>query len=212
VETSLLGAGILLHSGVFWRGGDLIRGPSVDADQTGYGPGYRIYQCGDGNWLALVVESPEAWGRLRSLVPGLPERYAPLREGPDDCVACEAEMILAAEFRTASAASWTRRLRDEDLLVEPVRDLSRDEFRRAILDDPVSRQLGRVASYDTADWGWFEQIGPLIRCGPGPGAGAASRLGLPGVGEHTVDVLRELGLTANEITVLRDGGIVRQSP
>jgi crotonobetainyl-CoA:carnitine CoA-transferase CaiB-like acyl-CoA transferase len=212
VETSLLGAGILLHSGVFWRGGDLIRGPSADADQTGYGPGYRICRCGDGNWLALVIESPEAWARLRTLVPELPEKYAPLRGGRDDSVTREAETVLTAAFQTGSAASWTRRLRDNALLAEAVRDLTRDEFRRAILDDPVNRQLGRVAGYDTAEWGWFEQIGPLIRSGPGPGAGAASRLGLPEVGEHTVDVLRELGLPANEITALRGGGVARQSP
>jgi hypothetical protein len=36
----------------------------------------------------------------------------------------------------------------------------------------VSRQLGRVAWYDTADWGWFEQIGPLLRTGPEPGVSA----------------------------------------
>jgi crotonobetainyl-CoA:carnitine CoA-transferase CaiB-like acyl-CoA transferase len=209
VETSLLGAGILLHSGVFWRGGELVRGPSVDAEQTGYGPGYRIYQCADGNWLALVVRSPEAWAGLRSLVPELPEGYAPLRGGGrDDGIAREAETILTAAFQSAPAASWTRRLRDEGLLAEPVRDLTRDEFRRAILDDPVSRQLGRVAGYGTADWGWFEQVGSLIRCGPGPGP--ASRLGLPGVGEHTTGVLSELGLSAAEIGELLDSDVARQ--
>jgi len=38
--------------------------------------------------------------------------------------------------------------------------VNRDGFRRKILDDPVNRQLGRVVSYETADWGRFEQIGP----------------------------------------------------
>jgi crotonobetainyl-CoA:carnitine CoA-transferase CaiB-like acyl-CoA transferase len=209
VETSLLGAGILLHSGVFWRDGALVRGPSVDADQTGYGPGYRIYQGGDGNWLALVVPSPEAWARLRSLVPELPETYAPLRGGGrDDGVAHEAETVLSAAFQTAPAATWTRRLRDEGLLAEEVRDLTRDEFRRAILDDPVSRQLGRIAGYGTADWGWFEQIGPLVRSGPEPGT--AVRAMLPGVGEHTTGVLSELGLSAAEIGQLLDSDVARQ--
>jgi crotonobetainyl-CoA:carnitine CoA-transferase CaiB-like acyl-CoA transferase len=39
VVTSLLGAGMLTHSGVFVRDGALVRGPSLDAKQTGYGPG-----------------------------------------------------------------------------------------------------------------------------------------------------------------------------
>ena len=42
------------------------------------------------------------------------------------------------------------------------------------------------------DWGRFEQIGPLLRCGPDAGGGPS--LHLPGVGEHTVEVLTELGL------------------
>ena len=86
VATSLLGAGMLLHSGVFLRDGEVVRGPETDARQTGYGPGYRIFEAADGNWLALVVPDHDGWGRLRAL-PGceaLPAAYVPLRRGLDD--------------------------------------------------------------------------------------------------------------------------------
>ena len=208
VETSLLGAGVLLHSGVFHRDGELVRGPSLDPAQTGYGPGYRIYECGDGSWLALVVPSAQAWQALRTVVPGLPAEYAPLRGGDADSVARAAEGILAAAFATAPAADWVRRLRSAGLLAELIDPLDRDAFRREILDDPVNRQLGRVASYATADWGWFEQIGPLVRTGPEPGASA--RLMLPGVGEHTGPVLAELGLSPAEVKDLLDAKVARQ--
>jgi crotonobetainyl-CoA:carnitine CoA-transferase CaiB-like acyl-CoA transferase len=79
-----------------------------------------------------------------------------------------------------------------------------------ILDDPVNRQLGRVASYDTADWGWFEQIGPLVRTGPEPGVSTV--LMLPRVGEHTVPVLAELGLSPTQIQDLLDAKVARQGP
>ena len=96
-----------------------------------------------------------------------------MRGGPgDDAVARRAETVLEAAFATAPAAAWTARLRALGLLAELIEPLDRDGFRRAILDDPVNRQLGRVVSYPTADWGRFEQIGPLLRCGP-PGAAAA---------------------------------------
>ena len=39
-----------------------VRGPELDQQQTGYGPGYRIYECGDGNWLALVAARPRRVG------------------------------------------------------------------------------------------------------------------------------------------------------
>jgi len=88
--------------------------------------------------------------------------------------------------------------------------MDRDGFRRSILDDPVNRQLGRVASYPTADWGWFEQIGPLLRCGPGADGGRP--LMLPRVGERTVNVLTELGFTGDEIDLLVGAKVARQLP
>jgi crotonobetainyl-CoA:carnitine CoA-transferase CaiB-like acyl-CoA transferase len=109
VETSLLGAGILLHSGAFTRDGSLVQGPSLDAAQTGYGPGYRIYQCGDGSWLALVVPDGPTWQALRALVPDLPHDYAPLRGGNLDDVAVASERVLEQAFAAAAAADWAQR-------------------------------------------------------------------------------------------------------
>ncbi len=210
VSTSLLGAGMLMHGGVFRRDGEIVRGPELDARQTGYGPGYRIYEGADGEWFALVLPDPEAWQRLRSLpgTGGLPETYAPLRLGADAAVAREAEAVLEAAFARAPAADWVARLRGQGLLAEPVEPMDRDRFRRAILDDPVNRQLGRVASYDTADWGDFEQIGPLLRCGPSADGGPAQML--PRVGEHSVAVLTELGFDGGEIGALLGAKVVRQ--
>ena len=86
--------------------------------------------------------------------------------------------------------------------------MNRDGFRRKILDDPVNRQLGRVVSYETADWGRFEQIGPLMRTGPDGGVDA--RLALPRVGEHTVEVLTGLGLSPADVQDLLDAKVARQ--
>jgi len=207
VATSLLGAGILLHSGVFWRDGELVRGPSLDGAQTGYGPGYRIYQGGDGHWFALVVPTPDAWRRLGGLVE-VPEHYVPLRDGDADSVARRAEAALETAFATAPAALWVGRLRDCGLLAELIEPADRDGFRRAILDDPVNRQLGRVVCYETADWGRFEQIGPLLRCGPDAGSGP--RLMLPGVGEHTAEILAELGFSAEDAGALLAAKVTSQ--
>ena len=86
--------------------------------------------------------------------------------------------------------------------------MDRDAFRRGILDDPVNRQLGRVASYETDGWGLFEQIGPLLRHGPDPAAGP--RLMLPGIGEHTEEVLRDLGVDPHVVDALLDAGVAVQ--
>jgi len=213
VATSLLGAGILMQSGVFERDGELVRGPELDAGQTGYGPGYRIYQGGDGHWFALVLPGHEAWLRLASLpeVTSLPATYTPLRGSAADAVARQAEAVLEAAFATAPAAEWVGRLRGLGLLAELIEPLNRDGFRRAVLDDPVNRQLGRVVSYKTADWGHFEQIGPLLRCGPAePAAHGGPRLMLPGIGQHTVEVLTQLGVSGEQIDALLAAKVARQ--
>ncbi|CAO5154365.1 Carnitine dehydratase [Frankia sp. AiPs1] len=210
VDTSLLGAGLLVQSGVFLRDGDCVRGPTLDGAQTGYGPGYRLYQGGDGGWFALVLADEAAWSRLRALpgAEGLPAAYAPLRGGAHDAQARQAETVLEQLFATASAAHWAARLRAAGLLVEPVDPLDRDAFRRRTLDDPVNRQLGRVVAYQVADWGHFEQIGPLARYGPAADGGPA--LMLPGIGEHSVEVLAELGLPVADIDDLLATKTVRQ--
>jgi len=180
----------------------------LDATQTGYGPGYRIYRGADGEWLALVIPDAAAWSKLAAVAP-IPSTYVPLRGGgSDDALAREAEGALDVAFSTASAAEWVDRLRGLGLLAELVATPDRDGFRRAILDDPVNRRLGRVASYETADWGHFEQIGPLLRCGPDAAAGP--ELVLPRVGEHSLLVLDELAVPQEDIDGLVKAKVVRQ--
>jgi crotonobetainyl-CoA:carnitine CoA-transferase CaiB-like acyl-CoA transferase len=211
VATSLFGAGLLLHSGVFRRDGEVVAGPRLDTGQTGYGPGYRIYRAGDDRWLAVVLADPDVWDRLRA-EPGLtdlPVTYAPLRGGDGDADARRAEVVLEAAIASAPADEWAGRLRAAGALVEPVVDVSRDGFRRRILDDPVNRQLGRTAHYSTPEWGSFDQIGRLLRTGPGPATTTPAML--PGVGEHTVDVLTDLGFDPDEIAALVEADAVRTS-
>jgi crotonobetainyl-CoA:carnitine CoA-transferase CaiB-like acyl-CoA transferase len=210
VRTSLLGAGMLLHGGVFARDGAVVRGPALDRDQTGYGPGYRIYRGAGDTWLAVVVPDPDAWAALRLLpdAADLPERYVPLRGGDGDTEARAAERVLERALATAPAEDWMPRLRALGVLAAVVDDVSRDAFRRRILEDPVNRDLGRAVTYETADWGRFEQIGPLLRCGPDADGGPA--LHLPGVGEHTVELLTELGLAADAIDGLLAADVAAQ--
>jgi crotonobetainyl-CoA:carnitine CoA-transferase CaiB-like acyl-CoA transferase len=201
---------MLLQSGVHQRDGAVVRGPELDAPQMGYGPGYRLYRAGDDGWLALVVPDRDAWDRLREL-PGLrdlPSAFAPLRGTGDDQTARRAEAVLEAAIASAPAAEWLERLHGAGQLVEPVAAVDRDGFRRGVLDDEVNRSLGRAVEFATTDWGRFEQIGRLERCGPAPAGGAP--LHLPGVGEHTVEVLSELGFTAAEVDALLTAKVARQ--
>jgi crotonobetainyl-CoA:carnitine CoA-transferase CaiB-like acyl-CoA transferase len=208
VDTSLLGAGMLLQSGTFQSGGAVVRGPALDREQTGYGPGHRLYPTADGTWLAVVVPDADAWRSLGDTIGADLPAYAPLRAGRGAAAAVEAERAIAEALATKPGGEWLGPLRDAGVLVEVVHEQSRDQFRSGILDDEINRRLGRVATYETADWGRLEQIGPLLRHGPAPWPGAP--LMLPGVGEHTVEVLRLVGLDDDAIDALLEAGIAVQ--
>jgi crotonobetainyl-CoA:carnitine CoA-transferase CaiB-like acyl-CoA transferase len=209
VNTSLLGAGMLLQSGVYQRDARVVRQPELDRAQTGYGPGYRLYECADG-WLAVVIPDREAWQRLAMLAEcrELTADYLPLRRSQADHAAVQAEAVLEAAFKTAPVVAWSERLRALGVLAAPADNIDREQFRSRIIDDPVNQQLQRVTSYNVPAWGRFEQLGCLMRCGPSTRMGGRQQL--PEIGEHSVDILGELGFEPQEITPLLDAKIVRQ--
>ncbi|MET0287082.1 MAG: CoA transferase [Polyangiales bacterium] len=209
VTTSLLGAGMLLQSGVYQHEGRVVRQPELDREQTGYGPGYRLYRCADA-WLAVVIPDAESWQRLarEPECAALALDYTPLRRGADDHAARNAESILQTAFASATAASWRERLHALGAHAELSEAIDRDQFRRRILDDALNQQLGRVIAYEALSWGRFEQLGILLRCGPD--ASGATPRNLPEIGEHSRAVLQELGVEAAVIDSLVRAKVVHQ--
>jgi crotonobetainyl-CoA:carnitine CoA-transferase CaiB-like acyl-CoA transferase len=210
VSTSLLGAALMLKSGAFISGGEVISGPVLDADQTGYGAAYRLYEASDGAWVALGVDDQGAWERLRSAVdaPGLPIAPPPLR-----LIAGErqdAEVLLEAVFRTRPAAAWVAALASADVPAELAAEPDRAGFIARVLDDPVSRQLGRVVSLRFGDRGLLEQPGFPMRLGPKPRP--AAPVAIPRLGEHGAEILSALGFDAEARARLVASGAVAPSP
>jgi crotonobetainyl-CoA:carnitine CoA-transferase CaiB-like acyl-CoA transferase len=191
VATSLLGAALTLKSGAFLAADRVVSGPVLDAGQTGYGAAYRMYSGRDGAWFALAVPDAQAWQRLREVVrlDGLPASPPPLRTIPGGGPQPE-EALLEDAFRARDAAAWVTALRAAGVPVEPVVEADRSAFAAGFLDDPVNHQLGRVVSYHWGDRGRVDQPCFPPRFGPGPRPRA--RAGLPGLGEHTAEVLQSL--------------------
>jgi crotonobetainyl-CoA:carnitine CoA-transferase CaiB-like acyl-CoA transferase len=186
-----------------------VAGPHLDSNQTGYGPGYRIHEAADGEWLAVVIPDSDAWKAAAEVLNiDLPDAYIPLRTGEDDVAAEEAEKLITGAIASRPADEWVDSLRSAGVLVELVRIMNRDEFRKGILDDPVNLSLGRVAEYSTSEWGDFQQIGPLLRLGPDEWSGPS--LNLPSVGEHTSEVLAMVGVEQELLADMLESGIAVQ--
>ena len=206
VASSLLGAAMMLKSGAFLAGGTVVGGPVLDARQTGYGAAYRIYQGADAQWFALAVPDTATWARLCDVVPGedLPASPPPLRTEPAGPQ--PEELVLEAVFRTKNAAVWLRELHAARVPVEPVREVDRAEFAARFLDDPVNREMGRVVTHHWGDRGRVEQPRFPPRLGPAPLPGA--RAAIPGLGEHTTEMLESLGFDREQRRALAVSGAV----
>jgi crotonobetainyl-CoA:carnitine CoA-transferase CaiB-like acyl-CoA transferase len=169
VTGSLLGGAVLTNSETFLGAGGLAASvPAANHEQTGLSPGYRLYRLSDG-WIALCARDEAELERACSVA------------GADDPLGLEEALSGRSSDDALSA------LGAAGVPCEPVR-LDQGE---AFLDDPLNRTLRLVVSYDNADWGELEQVGAFWDLG---NLELALDRAPPALGEHTVEVLREVGL------------------
>jgi crotonobetainyl-CoA:carnitine CoA-transferase CaiB-like acyl-CoA transferase len=156
--------------------------PELDAAQMGLAPGYRIYEAADG-WVGVVAFG-EARMRAFRAVAGV--------ESDDELDAAlgarRVGELLAALARAGVACERVRSSRWLE-----------------VWDDPENLRTGLVARYEQADWGLMEQFGAYWDFGD-----LVLRLdrACPAVGEHTVELLAELGFDAEQIRRFGEAGVV----
>ena len=201
VDTSLFEAGIV-HS--YWQ--------SAIALATGHSPGpmgsahplnapYQAFPTADG-WITVGAANQANWLRLLQVI-GAPE----LAEDPRfaDNAARMANLddlsrLLEARFTGAPTATWLERLEAAGVPAGPV--LSVGEMHA----DPQARARDMVTTVPHSQLGPVETLGLPIKLSATPGA--VSR-GAPLYGEHSREVLAELGYSAAEIRSLIDQGAVQ---
>lgn len=192
VETSLLRACMATQSGRFV----VVRNGSNgerEANHVGEGPGYRLYKTSDG-WLFLGVRTKDEWA---SLSRALGENRILYSNGPaaDEALA----QSLARFFATAPTDTWIARLEIERVPCAPVQQVT------DLYDDPQMKRNGMSVDYDSADLGPITLRGTPAIFSRTPGVSEAAA---PSLGQHTDEVLNEIGYSGPEIQGLRDCRVV----
>ncbi|WP_395108068.1 CaiB/BaiF CoA transferase family protein [Actinomadura sp. SCN-SB] len=164
-------------------------------------PLVNSYRTADGRSISLVMlESDRFWPELATAV-GRPEliddpRFLSHADRMKNNIACCAE--LAAAFATRSLEEWMRALKDLSGTWTPVRRPIE------VPDDPQVTANGYIADLEDADGIPFKLVSAPVQFGERPGDVRRA----PRHGEHTDEVLQELGLSMDEIIELKVGGAV----
>ena len=192
VETSLLRACMATQSGRFV----VVRnGPDGEreADYVGEGPGYRLHKTSDG-WLFLGVRTKDEWVSLNKALGGnrLPDANG---TASDEALA----QSLMRIFATAPAAKWIARLQKDRVPCAPVQQVT------DLYDDPQMKRNGMSVDYDSADLGPITLRGTPAIFSRTPGVSEAAA---PSLGQHTDEILNEIGYSGSEIQGLRGSRIV----
>jgi crotonobetainyl-CoA:carnitine CoA-transferase CaiB-like acyl-CoA transferase len=107
--------------------------------------------------------------------------------------------LIAARVHAMKKHDVVRKLREANVPVGPINDLGE------VFNDPVVRHLGLIAEMDHPVAGRVRAPGIPVRLSETP---ASVRRAPPELGEHTDEVLDEIGYTRDDIAKLRTDGAI----
>ncbi len=150
---------------------------------------YRVYRTRDGGYYSVGALEPKFWEELTSALgrPDLCEKQ--YVEGEEQL---ELQRELERIFASRTRAEWEAVLGDRDVCCEPVLEL--DE----VAEHPHVKARGLIQDRPTGT-----EIAPAVPLGEG-----WRRLDPPRLGEHTAEVLAEVGVAAADLDRLRARGAV----
>jgi crotonobetainyl-CoA:carnitine CoA-transferase CaiB-like acyl-CoA transferase len=196
-ETSIVYAQLLNTSYAVARAdGSGFERPHTDATLTGFGATNRFYATKRG-WLCLLAPGDDAFARLCSAL-GAPELARDARFASEAARAkhdAELALLLGARLAERTAEEAFAAL---DAAGVPC-EICDPEFALRLHDDPELTQRGWVASYEHPFVGKLDQIGALCDLSDTPARVQGPPLV---VGQHSREILRELGYAPAEIDAL----------
>ena len=199
VDTSIVNAGVHFNTDA-WIGPDgWSERPRSDQQQAGLGPLYRLYPTSDG-WVALACLGQSHWAALTKAVPAV-DGDARFADAAARAANAEAlTNVLAAFLVTRTAQDAFDLLDGAGVPVE----IADPDGGRTWFGRPDLVAAGLVADYEHPQYGRFRQFGHLVQLSDTPGRIAGPP---PLLGQHSREVLAELGYPPEQIGQLREQGV-----
>ncbi len=201
VDTSLFEAGIVQ---TYWQSAITLAtdvAPGAMGTAHPLSAPYEAFECADG-WITLGASSQTTWERVPAVleVPELLEDSR-FRENSDRMKhRAELAEILGARFKRRSVEEWLCLLDEAQVPAGPVLDV------RAMLahEQTLARQM--VVDVEHTRIGTVKTLGVPLKFS---GANTPVARAAPLLGEHTLEVLQEVGYPDADVRELNDMGVVR---
>ena len=196
IDISLMDAAVasmILPISFHFAGESTERGSSL---LSGGAPFYNIYETADRKYVAISALEPKFWIELCSVL-GL-EKYQDKQLASVE----EKERIrddLAAIFHLKTRDEWVKILNEREIPCAPIYDVSE------ALADPHVMSRKTIFDTETEAFGKLKQLATPIRMS---NSLLTARLPPPRLGEHTLQVLQELGYSPSEMKRLRSAGAI----
>jgi len=161
-------------------------------------PLWNVYRTKDDEWLCLSMLVSEPYWSDFCVVMGIEglekdprfESHTAREEN-----AAELISILDQRFAAETRDEWVKRLGQRELLWEPVKDYAE------VAADPQMTENEYIVDFDHPVHGMVKEVGIPVKLSNTPGK---IRKPAPELGQHTEEVLLEIGYTWEEIARLRE--------
>jgi alpha-methylacyl-CoA racemase len=172
--------------------------PGYETEFLNGGSYYDCYRTRDGRYMSVGSIEPQFFQALCQGV-GAEDLVGKTGWGMEPGgILSEVKERLREIFETKTVEEWTEIFRNLDACVEPVLTLSE------MVDHPQTRARNMVVEVKKTDGSFQKQINSPFRFS---GTKTEIRSTGPGLGEHTMDVLNEMGLSVEQVEDLRGKGV-----
>ena len=207
VTTSLLNGAAVFSSEVFLSDAGPVTRDRLDRGLHGTGALYRLYRTFDG-WLQLAAVSNAHWRALATVVarPELADDHRFVDAIGRRAHRSELEAELEPIFAERPSRQWWLALDAAGVPCEVPAETNEGE---TVLHDDENLRLGLVVAESHPVLGSLRQFGELITFSRTPARAGGTP---PMLGQHSREVLRELGHTDTEIDALIAAGVIAEPP